>query len=397
MYLAIVSPYPPLITGIGQYGYHVSRLLARSNAFSRIVVLTGKSNGEAPVAPHIQVEQLWQPGSWNVGAVIPARIKSIRPDLVWFNLGASIFGRSPLANLSGFLSVIRTQQLGFPTVVTLHELPELSDLHSLQAPGGFFAKYGAHLLTEIATQSDVVCLTIQRYVDWLNSHHANSSGKQIHIPMGAYNPPEMLPESGAAELLFFTTLAPFKGLEVLLEAFKVLKETYPDLQLTIAGAEHIRFPGYANKLKNIYAGLNGVHWLGQVAEEDVRALFLRAQIVILPYIASTGASSVLVQSATWGRPVVASNLPEVQSLVRENNFDITLFQNGNASSLVGAIKAQLESPEQRRLQVQHNFNAIQRLRPEDTCHTYLRAFNLALEMRNSSKRIVLPAIPVEPA
>src|SRR4030066_1539350 len=183
MYLAIVSPYPPLITGIGQYGYHVSRLLARSNAFSRIVVLTGKSNGEAPVAPHIQVEQLWQPSSWNVGAVIPARIKSLRPDLVWFNLGASIFGRSPLANLSGFLSILRTRQLGFPTVVTLHEMPELSDLQSLQAPGWFLAKYGARLLTSIATQSDVVCLTIKRYVDWLSSSRSNI--KYTHIPMGA--------------------------------------------------------------------------------------------------------------------------------------------------------------------------------------------------------------------
>ena len=32
MHLAIVSPFPPNITGIGQYGYRVSGALARSGA-----------------------------------------------------------------------------------------------------------------------------------------------------------------------------------------------------------------------------------------------------------------------------------------------------------------------------------------------------------------------------
>lgn len=395
MKLSIVSPYPPLITGIGQYGYHVSKLLAHSKAFSSVIILTGKSGKEIRVEPSIKVEQLWQPNSWNIVTAIPARLRAIHPDLVWFNLGVSIFGRSPLANLSGFLSVLRTQQLGFPTVVTLHEMPELSDLHSLQAPGGFLAIYGARLLTSIATQSDVVCLTIQRYVDWLSSNHRDK--KYIHIPIGAYHPPEMLPESDVLEMLFFTTLAPFKGLEVLLDAFQILQKAIPNLRLTIAGAEHVRFPGYAQKLRDTYAGLKGISWLGQVPEEMVRELYQRAKIVVLPYLASTGASSVMTQAATWGRPVIASDLPEVQQLAQENKFDITFFQSGNSADLVKVIKTQLEMPEKSRTQVQHNFFAIQCYRPEETCHAYLHAFNLALEMRNSAKRIALPAIPVEPA
>jgi glycosyltransferase involved in cell wall biosynthesis len=261
MQLSIVSPYPPLITGIGQYGYHVSKLLARSNAFSRIVVLTGKSQGDPPVDPAIHVQQTWQPNALDLAATIPAHLKAIHSDLVWFNLGVSIFGRSPLANLSGFLSVLRTQQLGFPTVVTLHEMPELSDLQSLQAPGGFLAKYGARLLTSIATHSDVTCLTIQRYVHWLTARRGEA--KYMHIPMGAYNHPEVLPESNALELLFFTTLAPFKGLELLLEAFQILQKSIPQLKLTIAGAEHVRFPGYGQRLKEAYGGLQGVNWLWQ--------------------------------------------------------------------------------------------------------------------------------------
>ena len=41
MHLTIVSPFPPAITGIGQYGYHLTRALANSGSFSRLTVLAG--------------------------------------------------------------------------------------------------------------------------------------------------------------------------------------------------------------------------------------------------------------------------------------------------------------------------------------------------------------------
>lgn len=395
MQLAIVSPYPPAITGIGQYGYHITRQLARSNAFSRIVVLTGKSHGEEPDALPVHIDRLWLPNQVNVGSLIPARLKSFHPDVVWFNLGTSVFGRSPMANLSGFTSVVRTRQLGFPTLVTLHELPEFADLRSLKAPGGPFARLGARLLTEMAAQADVVCLTIRSNIDRLSSRRV--AGNMIHIPMGAYQTPERLPESSNRELLFFTTLAPFKGLEVLLEAFQALKKEHPDLKLTIAGASHPRFPGYAEHLKQTYQQLEGIQWLGQVAEKDITSMFSRAQIVILPYNASTGASSVLAQAAALGRPVIASNLPETIISAQENGFDVAYFQRGNVAGLTETIRQYLASPQLRHRQAWHNFNAIQRSRPEETCKAYMRAFNLALEARRSPKRIALPAMPGEPA
>jgi glycosyltransferase involved in cell wall biosynthesis len=395
MQLVIITPYPPAITGIGQYGFHVTRHLARSNVFSSIIVLTGKSHETASEAESINVEPLWQPGHWNIGQVIPARLNSIRPDLVWFNLGMSVFGPAPLANLSGFSSVIRAKQLGFPTLVTLHEMPEFSDLRLLRAPGGQFARIGAHLLTGIAAQADVTCLTIQNNVSRLSSQRPGR--KIIHIPVGAYNHPELLPESRAPELLFFSTLAPFKGIEVLIEAFRELRTHYPRIKLTIAGASHVRFPRYADQLKHIYHQIDGIHWIGQVAEKDIKAMFSRAQIVILPYQASTGASSVLTQAASWGRPVVASNLPEIRSSAHENGFNPAFFQSGDVNSLVETIKEQVESPLRRWSQVCQNFNAVQRIRPEEISKAYLRAFNMTLETHRSAKRIPLPVIPGEPA
>ena len=78
--------------------------------------------------------------------------------------------------------------------------------------------------------------------------------------------------------MFFTTLAPFKGLELLLEAFQALHMEFPQLRLTIAGTEHTRFPNYARDLRARFNGISGVQWLGQVLEDDVKDLFRRALI-----------------------------------------------------------------------------------------------------------------------
>jgi glycosyltransferase involved in cell wall biosynthesis len=394
MRLAIVSPYPPNITGIGQYGYHVSRLLAQSGAFTQVTVLTGHNGvSQVNVPPAIGIEHAWQPDHWQIGRDIPTALRRVKPDLVWFNLGVSVFGRDPLANLSGFSSILQTRRYGLPTVVTLHELPELADLRTLRAPGGFLAPYGARLLTHIATRGDVTCLTTRRYADWLTHRRAVSS--LLHIPLGAYGRPDPLPEPDTPELLLFTTLAPFKGVELLLKAYQMLKESIPGLRLTIAGADHARFPGYIHQVQRTHRHVDGVNWLGQVAESDIRSQFRRAKLVILPYAASTGSSSVLWQAATYGRAMVAADLEEIQSAVNEAGLDVTYFARGDAQSLENAIRKMLDSPVCRQEQVRVNLAAVQRRHPQETCRAYLHAFNLALESRRSPKRIPLAAFSEE--
>lgn len=386
MHLVVVSPFPPSITGIGQYGYHVTRALANSGLFSRLTVLAGSAqSGTHP--NHLgltEVDYCWQPNSLNARQVILSRVKELNPDLIWFNLGASIFGKSPLSNLTGLLTPASAMRK-FPTVVTLHELVELADLRTLNAPGGALAPLGARLLTRIATQADIVCLTMRHYADWLSARGIDCA----HIPIGAYHEPELLEETGTCELLFFTTLAPYKGLELLIKAFTRLRAEYPSLRLTIAGTAHARFPEYAHELKACFHAAQGIQWLGQVSEDEIKGLFQRAQVVVLPYTASTGSSSVLYQAATWGRAVVASDLNETRKLAAEANLQVQFFENNNLQSLCDSIRLLLDSPALRGAQAWHNFNAIQHLRPKATAGRYVTAFNRALEKRRSTKRIPL--------
>ena len=393
MHLAIVTPFPPAITGIGQYGYHVTRALATSGAFARLTVLAGSQlNGETP--NHLgttEIEYCWQPNSLSARPAILSRVRRLNPDLIWFNLGASIFGRSPWSNLSGVMTPLFAKRLGFPTVVTLHELAEFADLRTLNAPGGPFASVGARLLTRIATRADMVCLTMRRYKEMLSARQLDCT----HIPIGAYHEPELLGETDSQDLLFFTTLAPFKGLELLIEAFRRLRREYPHMRLNIAGTEHTRFPNYIGELQRRFEQMDGIHWMGQIPEDQVKTVFREAQIVVLPYTASTGSSSVLYQAATWGRAVVASDLAEIRTLAQENNWRIEFFRSGNVESLCRSLQNLLDSPDRRRAQAEHNFGSILPSRPQETGRQYIRAFNRALEKRNSTKRILVPEFQSE--
>jgi hypothetical protein len=161
------------------------------------------------------------------------------------------------------------------------------------------------------------------------------------------------------------------------------------LRLTISGTAHTRFPNYTNELQDRFREAEGIRWLGQVPEEHVKDLFRGAQIVVLPYIASTGSSSVLYQAATWGRAMVASDLSEIRKVTIDNDLQVQFFENNRVESLCEAIRLLLHSPSRRRAQARHNFKSIQHLRPKATCYRYIKAFNYALEKRQSTKRIPL--------
>ncbi len=383
MNLAVVTPYPPVATGIAQYGYYVAGALAQSSRFSQITLLTQPAGSRpAPAFPlpaGIRRVSAWRPEGIGTGLRLLAHIDRLRPDLVWFNLGATIFGRSPLANLSGFLAPALCRRSGIPVVVTLHELVAQADLCRLGAPGGRLAGLGARLITGLGAHADVVCVTLKRQAEWFARDRPNLP--VAHIPHGTFQPPELLPESSGQELLFFTHHAPFKGLEVLLEAYRLLTPSLPDLRLLVAGEDHARYPGYLQGIRAKYSHLPGVCWLGPIPEAGLRDLFARAKVVALPYLATTGSSSVLYRAAAWGRSVVCSDLPELRAAAAEAGLQVEFHDCGDATSLARALERLLRDRRLRFCQVRQNFQVVTRYSLEATSMAYLRAFSLALTRR----------------
>jgi len=378
-HLVIVTPFPPMKNSIGQYGYYLSKAIAQTGKFEHVTVITQVATDTQQFDAELpfRVERVWHLNRPDSSLKILNQLKKYKPDLVWYNLGASIFGKSPPSNIAGLLSPALSRMIGIPTVITLHELIEQSDLQALHVPGGQLASYGVSLIQKLCTQADVVCVTLRQHATYLSQ---TVPGVQvIHIPHGAFTSPTFLTNLPNLEILFLGYIAPFKGLELLLNVFRDLRTHHPSLNLMIAGEEHPRFPGYLKHIRNIFGEDPAICWLGYVPELDLSQIFAQATIVVLPNSATTGASSVLYRAATWGRPIVASDLPELRAVADEENLQVEFFRSGDSISLKTTLERLLMDPEQRTRQAHHNYHVIkERLTLTHICQMYLQAFELAL-------------------
>jgi len=379
MHLAIVTPFPPGRSSIGQYGYYLSDALARTGRFSRITLLTqfAPEDDQADSRLPFRVERLWHLNRFDASLRISRRLEQLKPDLIWYNLGASIFGKNPLSNVSGLLSPMLSRMAGIPTVITLHELLAQADLQTLRVPGGRLAGWGAQFIQDMTTQADLVCVTLHRHAKYLSRN--NPRMQVMHIPHGTFVSPTLLTNSPKPEILFFGYIAPFKGLELLLKAFSDLHSHHPSVSLTIAGGEHPRFHGYLEQVRSSCEGNPAIRWLGYVPETELRQVFARAALVVLPSTATTGSSSVLYRAAAWGRPIVASDLPEFRAIAEEEGLSVEFFPSGDDVGLGTALDRLLMDPARRAAQARHNYQIIkENLTLTHTCHAYLRAFEFVL-------------------
>jgi glycosyltransferase involved in cell wall biosynthesis len=385
MHLCVVSPFPPELTGVGQYGWNIVNGLSATGAFRAITVLAqhaGARRSEPGLNSLVDVRRCWSRDDLLAGARLATQIRAARPDVVWFNLGYTIFGESRPANFLGLLAPALTRRLGVPLVTTLHQIFEVTPPRSVGAKNGHLTSLGARTATQLLLRAGAMCVTLGRYRQLLRDHYG--AERVHHIPHGAYVAPEALPHPDVPpeEVLFFGSLAPFKGLPVLLEAFERLRTRRPQVTLTIAGSDHPRFPGYGEALRAAHHARNGaapggVRWLGACPETDLRGLFARARVVALPYLATTGTSSVLYRAVSFGRPVVASNLADLRAATDEDQLRIDFVPPDNPAALAHTLEALLADPARRASLAEHNLSIMRGMSIEHTAARYLALFRQA--------------------
>ncbi|MBI3762418.1 MAG: glycosyltransferase [Chloroflexi bacterium] len=405
MRLAIVSPFPPEISGVGQYGARVAQGLASSGAFESVTVLANRVRLIAQNAKHAEIENLppisgssadsavrsestvvrrvWARDWAGSSPAILGALADLAPDAIWFNLGLSVFGRSRWANVLGLATPMLARARGWPTVVTLHEIFEAVSLHDLGAANGRLTYLGGRAVTQMLLRADTVCFTLRRYVAEVERRYGAKN--LAHVPVGAFDPPEFLPlPNPRREILIFATYAPYKGLPLLLDAFADLQARDRDLRLTIAGGDHPRFPGYLESIRRLRGRGANIHWLGPVPEADLRALFGQSSVVALPYMATTGASSVIHRAAAYGRPVVVSDLPDVRAMAAEEGLWLEYVPAGDRAALARSLADLLADRPRREAMARHNLAAMQKMTLADTCAAYVTLFQQAV--RQTLKR-----------
>jgi glycosyltransferase involved in cell wall biosynthesis len=383
MKLAIVSSYPPEISGVGQYGARFSQGFARM--IDRVAVFANRVKG-APAEEKLDgvtVFRVWDRDRIAASPSILRTLHQWQPDAVWFNIGLSMFGRSRPHNFFALTAPMLSRASGLPTVVTLHEIFEAANLRALGTANGHLTHWGGHVATRMILQADRVCVTLHAYQRIIERHYGKDN--IVHIPHGTYDRPHFSAPPGQKRILIFATYAPYKGLPDLIEIFKSLRDADSAVQLTIAGSDHPRFPGYLADVRSRYKDVDGIEWRVGIPEHDLPSLFNSARVVALPYTATTGASSVAHRAAAQGRPMVAYDLPDLRTSAAEDRVHIEFVPLGDKESFAKRLRDLLNDPIQCEMIGRANVTAMQAMTLEMMCHRYIQIFEQAIKR---SSRVV---------
>ncbi len=126
-------------------------------------------------------------------------------------------------------------------------------------------------------------------------------------------------EAADKTILFFGNIAPYKGLEYLVEALKLVEDRLPDCRLVIAG----RPKGAESYWESIRQRISVLHLdsmvtqrIEYVPDAETEVFFKAADVLVLPYI-HVFQSGVLFLAYNFGLPAIASDVASMKEDVVE--------------------------------------------------------------------------------
>jgi glycosyltransferase involved in cell wall biosynthesis len=170
-------------------------------------------------------------------------------------------------------------------------------------------------------------------------------------------------------------IAPNKGQDVLLLAFKAVKEKYPDCRLYLVGGVLGGQKDYYNKLRRLAETLNlgDVVFTGYVSDEDLVRYYSLADIYVQPSVGEEGWGMGIVEAFACGKPVVCSDI-----FYRTGVADVDralIVKGGDSRGLAKAIELLIEDEELRKRLAKNGYKFAQKLSWKRMADDVLQAIN----------------------
>jgi glycogen synthase len=199
------------------------------------------------------------------------------------------------------------------------------------AANAWSARRRSDRVARVAAVSGAVATAVALRDDsWLSGARLNAEVIPNFIPDEMVL--EEIPPAGPeAPLLFVGDLSPDKGVQTLLDAYRLLDGAPP---LVLAGHST---PGSAWTMPD------GVQWLGALPHDEVLPLFRSARAVIVPSIVGDACPTVVLEAMAAGRPVIASAVGGIVDMVVDGVTGL-LVAPGEVSALAQAISSVLRDP-----------------------------------------------------
>jgi glycosyltransferase involved in cell wall biosynthesis len=348
--IALVSEeFPPNIHGgAGTFCYNLASELSKRKI--ETTVFAGKSNKIAKEKINSYLD------------IVRLPIFNLPPRFVWFQLQNLSAISSQMNNFSIIhsitpetspLCIYLKSRLNKPLITSYHgytsyEMKAFIDSPFLQSSlqdFGFnvleYPMYDAANRLSIANSDHIICCS-HTILSELKTIYKNLDIKKASVIYNGIDTSEfdkireeIKHENTEPTLFFFGRWFWSKGIPYLLEAFRLLLNEYPTLQLRMCGKGPMQ--KRINSFISRYGLENKVHLLGHVSRHDLLAEIIRADIVVLPSLREAQPISVL-EAMACKKPVVAFDLPFAREYIK-NSYNGLLAKAKDHKNLADNINS----------------------------------------------------------
>lgn len=327
--LHVYKDYFPVLGGIEN---HIKMLAeAQIRAGHKVTVLVCDPGLRTHIETYngvkvIKAGRLLTAASMPISFTQPLIVARLRPDIL------HVQGPYPLGELSAWLFGGKT-----PFVLSYQ-----SDIVRQKTLLRFYGPF----LRRVLRRVDRILTNSPRYIEtssWLQPVRTKCLSVPIGIDVRRFTLPEQY-YTGPPTVLFVGRLRYYKGLDTLITAMRDL----PGVHLKLAGdgpmCGQLRAQVEALELTE------RVHFLGEIADEELPALYHQAHMFVLPSNARAEAYGiVLLEAMASGLPCVSTELGTGTSWVVQDGVTGRVVPPQDPAALAAALRELVDNPEKRRM------------------------------------------------
>jgi glycosyltransferase involved in cell wall biosynthesis len=350
--VCIVSTTPPNGGGVSTYTKNLTEAFNPANI--HVKILSQKNQNEKLEKEHFsnKIEII---NCWNEGFLYPFQIFRMlcknKPQIVHIQHEYFIFGRAFSAAIFP-LTIFLTKFLRLKSIVTLHGIvnpveirdPELGSLgnENLQGIPLWLSQMGLLLITRLITDnSDRIIVMNNTHKNVLVEQYRCSPEKIVLVPHGIPDSEPIDEEiakkrlgfEGMKVVLYFGYITKYKGIDILVKAFKNIKD--PNCVLVIGGAAHPRLkndPEYKKFWDSIMTEIASdkrINFVGFIPDDQLSTFISASDIVVFPYVASFSTGGPMNITVGHHKPVIASKVSSFSDILPSS----AVFKTGSISDL----------------------------------------------------------------
>lgn len=219
-------------------------------------------------------------------------------------------------------------------------IPHITGLGSAVENGGVMQKAVLTLYRIGLKKSDCVFFQNTKNENFM-SDSGIASGKHVLVPGSGVNIKlhclEEYPEvNSEIRILFIGRIMKEKGVNELLESAEIIKKKFPRVQFDLVGWVEEEY----QQILKAYQDRGIINYHGR--QNDVHSFIKRSHATVLPSY-HEGMSNVLLESASTGRPVLASNIAGCKETFDEGISGFG-FEKKNVDDLVDKLEKFIELP-----------------------------------------------------